>query len=149
MAGLEDMVYIVEREVVLVDGTRAQRLGLVEAVKIAAAEDLFVGHELIAAHLGIGIVARVLIDEFDDKVAVRAGCRSVDVREDFSGKNEVLLEDRQLPDGQVFAISDKALVLSHPVVPLRAVAVGWLDWTMAIGNRVSGVADVAGLCGGG
>ena len=73
VAGLEDVVHVVQRELVLVNGAGAQRRGLVEARQIAAAEDFSVGHQLVAAHRGVGIVVGVLVDELDDQVVVR--CR--------------------------------------------------------------------------
>ena len=119
--------------------------GFSKPAEIAAAKDLFVGHELVAAHRWVGIVVGILVDELDDHVVVGAGGGGEDVGDDLAGDDQVLLEHRQLPDGDVFAIGDEALVFGEPVEPLRALAVGGLDGAMAIRDGVGGIADIAGF----
>jgi hypothetical protein len=70
-----------------VDRTRRERRGLVKAVQIAAAEDFGVGHELVAAHLRVGIVVGILVDELDHHVVVRAGGGGKDVGDHFAGEH--------------------------------------------------------------
>ena len=100
---------------------------------------------MVAAHLRVGIVVGVLVDQLDDHVVVGAGGGGKDVGDHFAGDDQILLEYRQLPHGHIFAVGDKALVFGEPVEPLRAVAIGGLDRPMTIGNRVRRIAVIAGL----
>jgi len=145
MAGLEDVVNGVKAEAIFANGVCANRSRLLESLEVAAAENFLVDHELIATHLGVGIVVGVLVDEFDDHVVVGARGRGEYVGHDFAGKNQVLLEDRKFEVSEVFAIGDEALIFGKPVEPLRAVSIRGLDGAMAIGNRVRWIADVVRL----
>ena len=147
VAGLEDVVDVVKRVVVLVDGVRAERLRVGERCEVSAAKDFFVDHELVAAHGWVRVVVGILVDQFDDHVVVRAGGGGKDVRDDFAGDDQILLKHGEQPHGEILAIGDEALIFSEPVVPLRTLAVGGLDGAMAIGDGVSWSANINGFCG--
>ena len=149
VAGLEDVVHIVQREPVLMHRTRPHRRRLLKGIEIPPANDLGVGHQLVPAHLGVGRVLRVLVNQLHHHVVVAARRGSINVCDHLAGQDHVLLERRQFPHRDVLAAGHEALIFGEPVKPLRALAIGGLDGPMAVGNRVGRIAQVAGFgrCG--
>ncbi len=86
MAGFEDVVHVVERELVLVDGAGLEGRGFLEGCRDSG-RGRFLRWSLTGSRASWGRDRRRdIVDEFDDHVVVAAGGGGVDVGEDFAGE---------------------------------------------------------------
>ena len=113
----EHVVDIVQAPLKFIDFTWFEGRWRVKSAAVSSAEDLHVGHELEAAHGWVGVIFRILIDEFSDEVGVATSGGGEYIGDDFAGNSQIVLEDRELPDGDVPAIGHEALVFDHPSAP--------------------------------
>ena len=144
VALLEDMVLVNQVNVELGHPVRDERLRLLEALVVAAAEHLAGDHELVAAHARlVGVLVGVDVDELDDPVAVGPRGRGEEAREDLARDGHVRAERLGLPAEHVGPVVDEALVLGQPGEPAGVVRVGHLDRPPPVGHRARRVRDVA------
>ncbi len=135
------MVHGRQSELVEQRGVRLERLGMLEAGSVAAAEDVHGNRKLVAVHSQRGnSVVGEDIDELHHPVAVRAGGGGLEVDLGHAADAHGFGQDLGLVGEDVRSTLNKALVLDQPGAPSVPVVGG--DGARPVGHRLRRVRGV-------